>query len=291
MLLGLIVLFLAGSVSCIPLVIYQRWRRTWKEKSNPLFFGIVFLAASMLLTVGVLFSLSILEEWSQDSSFWYWGSLAWVSSFFISVHLFGDPGYRKLTAESSLVPMGEGKDCWFCKNEIPSHVKSCPYCHTYQSRWTLGFPPIGIAFFILLFAVFPFTMWYLGLPVFLQGASFQDHASQVRVLSSTVEFRGDDETTLVLVLGRIQNDSDVTWKYVELEVPFFNEEGALVDTISSSVSRLQLNPHAEATFRVFQEAVRPEEDYFRHEVIVKDAMDKGSVPLWLQLTLPRIDLQ
>jgi hypothetical protein len=79
------------------------------------------------------------------------------------------------------------------------------------------------------------------------------------------------------VEGRIQNDSDVTWTYVELEVPFFNKEGTLVDTLSSGVSSLQLMPHTESTFRVFQPTVRPEEDYFRHEVIVKDAMDKAFV--------------
>ncbi len=282
MLLGLISLFLAGVVSSIPLVIYLRWRRTWKN--NPMFFGLVFMAASMVLIVGFMFLLSVLEVWweLQNTGVRFWGLLAYISSFFISVRLFGDPGYRQPTQEneSRLVPMGEGKDCWFCKNEIPSLVKTCPSCHTYQSRWTLGFQPIGMAFVILLFAAGPFTRWYL------EGASFQAHVSQVRVVSSTVEFLGDDETTLVFVLGRLQNDSDVTWMYVELEVSFFSKEGTLVDTISSDASGLQLMPHAEAKFRVIQEVVRPEEDYFRHEVIVKDAMDKGSVPLWLQLTLP-----
>jgi len=174
--------------------------------------------------------------------------------------------------------MGEGKDCWFFKNEIPSHVKTCSYCHTYQSRLTLGFPPIGIAFFVLLFAAGPFFQWYLGLPAFREGAPFQAHAAQVRVLSSTVEFRGDDYRTFIFVEGRIQNDSDVTWTYIEIEVPFFNKEGTLVDTLfRRGIQSPNLMPHAETTFRVFQEAVRPKEDYFRHEVIVKDAKDRASL--------------
>jgi len=115
MLLGLISLFLAGVVSCIPLVIYLRRLRTWEN--NPMFFGLVFLTASSVLIVGVMFLFSALEEWYelQNTSVRFWGLLAYISSFFISVGLFGDPGYRKLTPESTLVPMGEGKDCWFCK--------------------------------------------------------------------------------------------------------------------------------------------------------------------------------
>ena len=280
MLLGLISLFLAGVVSCIPLVLCLRWRRTWKEKNNQLLFVIGLLAAFMVLVVGALFSLYTVERWYglQVSEFQFWGILAYMSSFIIGVRLFVDPGYRKLTPESTLVPIGEGKDCWFCKNEIPSHVKSCPYCHTYQSRLTLGFPPIGVALVILMFAAGPFTGWYLGVPAFREGAPFQAHAAQVRVLSSTVEFRGDDYRTFIFVEGRIQNDSDVTWTYAEIEVPFFNKEGTLVDTLlSRGIQSPILMPHAETTFRVYREAVRPKEDYFRHEVIVKDAIDKASV--------------
>ena len=85
----------------------------------------------MVLNVGMLFALSTVEGWHQlpDSLFWFYGSLAYISSFMISVRLFDDPAYRKptQTSESRLVPIGEGKDCWFCKNEIPSHVKSCPH--------------------------------------------------------------------------------------------------------------------------------------------------------------------
>jgi len=235
MLLGLISLFLAGVVSCIPFVIYLRWRRTWIEKKTPLPRVIVYLAASMTLIVGLLFSLSTVERWYelQDSMFQFWGILAYLSSFSISVRLLGDPAYHKPTQanEPRLVPIGEGKDCWFCKNEIPSHVKSCPYCHTYQSRLTLGFPPIGIVFFVLLLSVGPFTRyWFLDIPFFGKAEPFQAHASQIRVLSSTVEFLSDDEIAFVFVLGRIQNDSDVTWTYVQLEVPFFNKEGKLLVT-------------------------------------------------------------
>ena len=104
---------------------------------------------------------------------------------------------------------GESKTCKMCCEEIAAAAKKCPHCHHWQ-HWlstTIVHPLFGFLFFIVPLAV----LWIMGIVllgnVFRKGEPFQNHADQITITESRMEFGQDHCGPTVAVVGKMKNSS------------------------------------------------------------------------------------
>ena len=67
-------------------------------------------------------------------------------------------------------------------------------------------------------------------------------------------------------------------QHLHIEVHYFNQSGALIDTRSDRDYSLILLPNTEHAFRVRAPADKPEADYVSHKMFIRDASDADNWP-------------
>jgi len=175
-------------------------------------------------------------------------------------------------------PGDQTRTCRTCCKEIAFEAKKCPFCQHWQGRFSaLMHHPL----FSMLFIVVPMGVLYaLSLVVqhdiFLKGEPFHDHAGQVTVVESKIEFGEDQHGPIVAVVGRIKNSSPVDWKESHLQVVFFNSKGELIDAGQENEYRSPFLPtEQEVAFKVSFPRQFPESEYASHKVGVISAKDSS----------------
>lgn len=163
------------------------------------------------------------------------------------------------------------KSCNMCFELIDSRARKCPYCHHWQNK-LYGF------FFHPAIAVLPFALVFLIGPVMMKimfdpGKSFEKYKELVKITNTNLTFGQTDCGPNLVVLGTFKNNSDVTWKDLQLEVRFFDKEGKLIDTGQKNEYSFVLQAKSEAPFKVSLKKEFPTEKYVSHSIKVLTAKD------------------
>ena len=82
----------------------------------------------------------------------------------------------------------------------------------------------------------------------------------------------------ISTIGQIRNDSQFTWKDIQLEVQYFDKEGRMIDTRTEN-RYTDILPAGEAqAFRLRGQADKPESAYSTQKVFVRSAKDSSKWP-------------
>lgn len=166
--------------------------------------------------------------------------------------------------------MPDKNQCATCGEAIMSIAKKCPHCHTWQSKWRLD--PTSPAYYLVWIVIFLGMMWYVSLGR-LMGAEFGSYRDALKVLDTEMHYGNPGEYSYVSVLGKLQNESDLSWQDVHFEVRFFDANHHLIDTISDSDYSLIVLAHGDSAFRVRGRADKSKEVYDHFEIDIKDARE------------------
>jgi len=166
--------------------------------------------------------------------------------------------------------------CKMCYKEIDSRAKKCPYCHHWQSKFSMVVrnPAFGVAVvlmcFILTWSMFVMTfakMWD-------KGEDFTLYREQISIGETKLKF-GEHKCggPSVIVMGDMINNSDVPWKDVNIEVQFYNRDKQLTDTDQKNKYSFVVPANDVSKFKVSMLREFPEEQYFSVKARVLSAKD------------------
>ena len=162
---------------------------------------------------------------------------------------------------------GEAKECKFCRKQIDQRATRCPYCQSWQSRrasmhgWQGTRVLLGVIPMLLLA---PLLIWTFTRMPSLDKEDFEEYRTQVKLVETKMTF--DDGS--VVILGKIQNDSPVTWEDIQVEVTYYDVSGNLID-IHSDELRYVTTPAGETV--VFKISGIPKEKYASFKVRIVTA--------------------
>ena len=167
------------------------------------------------------------------------------------------------------------KSCSSCDESIRIRAKKCPHCHSIQTWWDSSkigqfILRLGAAIFLIFMIAFFYKM-FCG--VFAPKKDFATYQHDFVITDSKAHFSESKEGPYISVIGRIRNNTSITWEDPHFEAEFFNAAGALIDTISDNNYSLVIPPHSDVAFRVRGAADKPEEQYVTHKVILEWADD------------------
>ena len=171
------------------------------------------------------------------------------------------------------------KTCKVCFSEIDQRAKKCPFCHQWQGRLQAVLVPPNvaglIATLIMLGLFIPLLVW-MGRSVG-PGRDVAPYVDQIHVVNSHIEFSEWSEgKPIVEVIGLMRNDSEYSWKDVDIEVRFFDHHDEMFDT-ANTIGRHGLGrpilPGQEQSFTVTTTRDHPPERYTSHEARVTSALD------------------
>jgi hypothetical protein len=159
--------------------------------------------------------------------------------------------------------------------EIPNQAKKCPYCHHWQYRWsTIVFNPLFGIVFLVVFIILP--MSYLQSKIyetFNSREQFRGFTNQISIVDTKMEFGEDQSGPVVIIIGKMKNDSPVDWKDVRLHVDFYNGIGELIDTGQQESYNWRLPAGDETSFKMSLQRQLPEKEYSTYKVRVISAVD------------------
>lgn len=173
------------------------------------------------------------------------------------------------------------KICQQCKEEIKANAKKCRYCHSMQGGFsaTLSNPAYAPFVGILVAVPFMFAAFYFISSTFDRDKKeFEKYRSLVIVQDSKIHYAKEGDEGFISTIGTIKNNSDKKWNDLRIEVQYFNQSGALIDTRTDPVYSLVLLPNTEHAFRVREPADKPETEYASHKVFIRDARNADSWP-------------
>ncbi len=115
--------------------------------------------------------------------------------------------------------------CKMCYMDINPQVKKCPYCQHFQSKWSM-------IVFHPLFAMIPMVIVFAMLgtmfqTTFSEGEPFSQYANAVSVVETKMVFGVSGwkhQSPTLAILGKIQNDSHISWVDIKIEATFFDKD-------------------------------------------------------------------
>ena len=172
--------------------------------------------------------------------------------------------------------MSETKKCRMCQSDIASGAKKCPYCKSFQSRL---FNPVVLAaaFAAACLSVYILIILFFGMmlhDIADEGEPFENYRDNLIITESKLTFGERDSGPTVVVVGAIQNQSDVNWERINLQVNCYNPENELFDTEQYRDSDLLVPAGVTIPFKVSFLREFPEAEYARCEVTAVNAEDE-----------------
>jgi len=165
--------------------------------------------------------------------------------------------------------------CKLCDMEISAKAKKCPYCQHFQNKWlVIAYHPMFAVIYIVIMAALMGTMIE---SMFSEGESFADYHNALSVVETKMVFGVtgcEHKSPTVVVLGKIQNDSPISWKDVRLEATFFDKDGKLIDAAQKEYYAFIVAAKDKGTFKLSFQREFPEEQYDSFKVRIVSADDK-----------------
>jgi hypothetical protein len=167
------------------------------------------------------------------------------------------------------------KTCKMCYKEIDRRAKKCPYCQHLQNKISMVVfhPAFGI-FLVLtpMLLVYIFVgLFFKG--IFNQGEDFTPYRNQITISESELKFGETSRGPTVVVIGKMTNNSSLSWKDVQLEVRFYDKNEKLVDTDQKEKYSFVVPENDISTFKVSIPREFPEVQYANCEVRILSAAD------------------
>jgi hypothetical protein len=173
---------------------------------------------------------------------------------------------REGTMTASDVP---SQLCRYCRETVRPDAKKCPHCHQWLRP---GVRRLYLVVVAVLFLLLPVVMLW-GITRDFRHDDFAAYSDKLAVVETALSYSpgGEKCGPIVAVVGKIRNDSDIGWKDFYLEARYFNADGTMIDANNDEMYSLFIPPHAEAAFRVRGMAVKPQQDYATHKVLIRSA--------------------
>jgi hypothetical protein len=170
------------------------------------------------------------------------------------------------------------KVCPMCAETIQAVAKVCPHCRHWQSKWTLQNPvwwPILVSLPIL-------ALW-IATGIWMKrlmsvGQDFAEYRDTISVIESSMHYSSEEKGPTISVIGKLTNSSAFSWKEIQIETCFFDDQGHLIDTISGREYEHTVLPKSEIAFRLRKTADKEERFYKAHIVVVRSAKDARTWP-------------
>ncbi len=176
----------------------------------------------------------------------------------------------------------ENKICIYCKQEIISNAKRCPYCHSWQSKW---FPDSGnpktsliTTVTVMVVAVIWLTKSYQLVNSYLENKENKDHAEVAKttcdvleIVDTNFKIYGCDDDKCLIIFGRIKNPSNMNWFYPYFHVEMFDDEGNLVDVFSEKDTGLIIPKKSETNFKLAYRARQKPDKYVNSKITIRYA--------------------
>ena len=172
--------------------------------------------------------------------------------------------------------MSETKKCRMCQSDIASSAKKCPYCKSLQNRLfnpvvlAAVFATAGLSVYIIIMIMFG-AMFN---DILDEGEPFENYRDTLIITESKLTFGERNCGPTVVVVGAIQNQSDVNWERINLQVNCYNPENELFDTEQDADYDLLVPAGVTIPFKVSFLREFPETEYSRHEVTAVYAEDQ-----------------
>lgn len=168
--------------------------------------------------------------------------------------------------------------CKMCDMEISPKAKKCPYCQHFQNKWVMmAYHPMFTVISMVIVVALMGTMFET---LFSEGESFADYRNAVSVVETKMVFGTtgcEHKSPSVVILGKIQNDSLVSWKDVRLEATFFDKDGKLIDAAQKEQYAFIVAAKDKGAFKLSFQREFPEERYDSCKVRIVSAEDKRSI--------------
>ena len=166
------------------------------------------------------------------------------------------------------------KRCKMCCKEIDRKARKCPYCHHWQNKISLIiYHP---AFMVLPLMLMMLFLFYSFSGLFVQGENFAPYKSKINVINSELKFGEIKGKPTVVTIGKIENKSQISWKDIQFELNFFDEDKKLIDGDQKRDYFFVIPANATSTFKVSLLREFPIEKYKSHKVKVLTAKDNRS---------------
>jgi succinate dehydrogenase flavin-adding protein (antitoxin of CptAB toxin-antitoxin module) len=133
-----------------------------------------------------------------------------------------------------------------------------------------------------LFAVIPMVIVFAAMgtmfqTTFSEGEPFSLHSNAVSAVETKMVFGVsgcEHQSPTVAILGKIQNDSPVSWEDVKIEATFFDEDGTLIDATQKEKYSFMVASKDASTFKLSFKREFPEEQYDSFKVRIISAKDE-----------------
>ncbi len=165
------------------------------------------------------------------------------------------------------------KKCLICCSEIDVQAKKCPFCKHWQNKISLVIwhPFFTVAILLVLYLLFQqFFIDTLG-----PGEDFAPVRSEIVLKDCTMEFGESKCGQTVVILGMIENNSDLNWEKPNFEIIFFDKDKNIIDTEQEENYSFVLPSKEKVPFKVSIRREFPQELYDSFEIRIVTAKEEG----------------
>ncbi len=170
--------------------------------------------------------------------------------------------------------------CKMCDMQISSKAKKCPYCQHWQNKLSgiIVHPAFVIVPVIIVSVCFLGAIYQTLEMVDRDAQNFSQHANEVSIIDPKMTFGVSSgcnhQSPTVAIIGRIQNDSPVSWEGISLEATFFDKDGNLVDASQQNIRYFRVASKSTSVFKLSSLREFPKEQYVNFKVRIISAKDE-----------------
>lgn len=170
------------------------------------------------------------------------------------------------------------KTCPCCAESISEAAKVCPRCRQWLKLLSFRNPAIVTSMYVFVVCVMGVGMIIWFERIIDPTPNFATQRDSLKVIESKRVFYERDKQPRLRTIVLLTNQSPYSWKDIEMEVRFFNNEHRLIDVGLRSTTTGFISGHDELALLIESVPCRPEVEYSSHEVAVRSARNSCAFP-------------